>query len=125
MQPKIEWLGHDSFRINEDGKTIYIDPWKLKGNQPKADLILITHDHYDHFNKEDIQKLSKPNTVVVAPPTAAEQLSGTVKTARPNDSMTAAGIPIETVPAYNLDKGPEPGKLYHPKEAGGVGYIMT
>ncbi len=125
MQPNIEWLGHDSFRITDGGKTVYVDPWKLKGNQPKADLILITHDHYDHFNKEDIAKLSKADTVVVAPAAAAKQLTGNVRTARPNDSLTAAGIPIETVPAYNLNKFKEPGKVFHPKDAGYVGYIFT
>jgi L-ascorbate metabolism protein UlaG (beta-lactamase superfamily) len=125
MQPKIEWLGHDSFRISEEGKVVYIDPWKLKGDQPKADLILITHDHFDHFSKDDIAKVSRPDTVVVAPPSVAQQLSGNVRTARPNDSLTAQGIQIETVPAYNLNKGPEPGKLFHPKEAGGVGYILN
>ncbi len=125
MQPNIEWLGHDSFRISDGGKVIYIDPWKLKGHTPKADVILVTHDHYDHFSKSDIEKLSKPDTVVIAPPSVAKQLSGNVRTARQNDSLTAAGIPIETVPAYNLDKGPEPGKVFHPKTAGYVGYIIT
>ena len=126
MEPKIEWLGHDSFRITSSGKVIYIDPWKLKGHPAKADLILITHDHFDHFSKEDIEKLSKPDTVVVvAPPALAKQLKGNVRTARQNDSLTAAGIEIETVPAYNLNKGPEPGKLFHPKDAGFVGYILT
>ncbi len=125
MQPKIEWLGHDSFRISDGSKVIYIDPWKLKGNQPKADLILFTHDHFDHFSKPDVEKLSKPDTVVVAPSSVTQQLSGNVRTARPNDSLTVSGVPVETVPAYNLDKGPEPGKLFHPKEAGFVGYIVT
>ncbi len=125
MEPKIEWLGHDSFRIAEGDKFIYIDPWKLQGNQPKADIILITHDHYDHFNKEDIQKLSKPDTIVVAPSAVATQLGGNVRTARQNDSLTVAGVPIETVPAYNTDKFREPGKVFHPKEAGYVGYILT
>ena len=125
MQPKIEWLGHDSFRLTAEGKVVYIDPWKLKRHQPQADLILITHDHFDHFSREDIDKLSKPDTVVVAPPVVAQQLSGNVRTARQNDSLTAAGIQIETVPAYNLDKGPGPGKLFHPKAAGYVGYILT
>ncbi len=125
MQPKVEWLGHDSFRISDGGKIVYIDPWKLKGNPPKADVILVTHDHYDHLSKPDIEKLSTPDTVVVAPPAVAKQLSGNVRTARPTDSLTAAGVPIETVPAYNLNKGPQPGKVFHPKESGYVGYIVT
>jgi L-ascorbate metabolism protein UlaG (beta-lactamase superfamily) len=125
MEPKIEWLGHDSFRLSEGNKVVYVDPWKLKGSEPKADLILITHDHYDHFSKEDIEKLSKPETVVVAPPHVAQQLKGNVRTARPNDSLTAAGVPVESVPAYNLNKFREPGKVFHPKEASYVGYIVT
>jgi L-ascorbate metabolism protein UlaG (beta-lactamase superfamily) len=125
MQPKIEWLGHDTFRISDGGKVIYIDPWKLKGNQPKADVILITHDHYDHFSKSDIETVSKTDTVIVAPPSVAKQLTGNVRTARQHDSLTAAGVPVETVPAYNLNKGPEPGKVFHPKNAGFVGYIIT
>ncbi len=125
MEPKIEWLGHDSFRISDGGKIIYLDPWKLKGNPPKADIILVTHDHYDHFSKPDIEKLSKSDTVVVGPPSVTQQLTGNVRTARPNDSLTVQGIGIETVPAYNLNKGPEPGKVFHPKEAGYVGYILN
>jgi L-ascorbate metabolism protein UlaG (beta-lactamase superfamily) len=125
MEPKIEWLGHDSFRLSDGNKVVYIDPWKLKRTEPKADLILITHDHYDHFSKEDIEKLSKPDTVVVAPPHVTPQLKGNVRTARPYDSLTVAGVPIETVPAYNLNKFREPGKVFHPKEASHVGYIIV
>ncbi len=125
MEPKIEWLGHDSFRLRDGNKVIYIDPWKLKAFEPKADLILVTHDHFDHLSKEDVEKLSKPETVVVAPAAAAQQLSGNVRTARPNDSLTAAGVQVETVPAYNTNKFREPGKPFHPKEAGFVGYIIT
>ncbi|MGE5141254.1 MAG: MBL fold metallo-hydrolase [Rudaea sp.] len=125
MEPKIEWLGHDSFRLSDGQKVVYIDPWKLAPGQPKADVILVTHDHYDHFNKEDIQKISRPDTVVVGPPSVAQQLSGNVRTARPNDSLTVAGIAIETVPAYNTNKFKSPGQHFHPKEAGHVGYIVT
>ncbi|MGB8647411.1 MAG: MBL fold metallo-hydrolase [Anaerolineae bacterium] len=125
MDPKIEWLGHDSFRLSDGQKVVYIDPWKLSPNQPRADLILITHDHFDHLSKQDVENLSKPDTVVIAPPPAAEQLSGNVRPARPNDSLTAAGIAVETVPAYNTNKFREPGKHFHPKEAGYVGYIVT
>jgi L-ascorbate metabolism protein UlaG (beta-lactamase superfamily) len=125
MEPTIEWLGHDSFRLGDGSKVVYIDPWKLKRSQPKADLILITHDHYDHFSKEDILNLTKSDTVVVAPPSVTKQLQGNTRAARPNDSLTAAGIQIETVPAYNLNKYKEPGKVFHPKEASHVGYIIT
>ncbi|MGE5138583.1 MAG: MBL fold metallo-hydrolase [Rudaea sp.] len=125
MEPKIEWLGHDSFRISNGNKVVYIDPWKLESDQPKADVILITHDHFDHLSKEDVDKLTKPGTVVVATPGAASQLTGNVRAARPNDSMTVSGIPVETVPAYNTNKYKEPGKHFHSKEEGFVGYIIT
>lgn len=125
MQPNIEWLGHDSFRLSDGGKVVYIDPWKLKKHEPKADVILITHDHYDHYSQEDIEKLSKKDTIVIAPAHGTEQLKGNVRTARPHDSVTAAGIPIEIVPAYNLNKFKEPGKVFHPKEKSYVGYILT
>lgn len=125
MQPTIEWLGHDSFRLGDGSKVVYIDPWKLKGDRPKADLILITHDHFDHFSKEDIEQLSKPDTVVVAPPHVTKELKGNLRAARANDSITVAGVAIETVPAYNLNKFREPGKVFHPRDASCVGYIVT
>jgi L-ascorbate metabolism protein UlaG (beta-lactamase superfamily) len=125
MQPAIEWLGHDSFRLSDGGKIVYIDPWKLKGAQPKADLILITHDHYDHLSVQDVAGHSTADTIEVAPPSVAKQLAGNVRVVGPRDSLTAAGVPIETVPAYNIDKFREPGKVFHPKEAGFVGYILT
>ncbi len=126
MELKIEWLGHDSFRLSADDKVVYIDPWKLTKDTPKADLILITHDHFDHFSEDDIQKVSKPTTVVVAPAhEGAQKLKGNVRTARWNESFTAADVAIEAIPAYNLNKFREPGKVFHSKEYGGVGYILT
>jgi L-ascorbate metabolism protein UlaG (beta-lactamase superfamily) len=125
MQPTIEWLGHDSFRLSDGSKVVYIDPWKLERSQPKADLILVTHDHFDHLSKDDIAALSKADTIVVAPPSVAQQLSGKVRSVRPYETLTAADVPIETVPAYNIDKFREPGKPFHPRDAGYVGYILT
>ena len=61
----IEWLGHDSFKILSD-KVIYIDPFKIEAKE-KADLILITHDHFDHFSPEDINKIKKDSTIIIAP----------------------------------------------------------
>lgn len=125
MQPKIEWLGHDSFRLSTDDKTVYVDPWQLKHFEPKADLILVTHEHQDHFSKTDIKKLSTADTIVVAPPTVAKQVRGNVHTVQPNDKLTVAGVTIETIPAYNVNKLRAPGVPFHPKEAGLVGYIVT
>lgn len=118
MIEKIHWLGHDSFRL-EGEVTVYIDPWKLPPNSPKADIILITHDHYDHCSPEDVAKIQKADTVIVTIPAAARKLKGEVKTVKPGDKITVKGIEIEAVPAYNTDKP------FHPKEAGHVGFIVT
>jgi len=118
MVENIHWLGHDSFRL-EGELTIYIDPWKLPPNPPKADIILITHEHYDHCSPEDVAKIQKADTVIVTIPTAAKKLKGEVKTVKPWDKITVKGIEVETVPAYNLDKP------FHPKEAGHVGFIVN
>ncbi len=118
MAENIFWLGHDSFRL-VDEKVVYVDPWKLAPGAQKADVILLTHDHYDHLSKDDIARLSKSDTVVVGPSAVASKLGGKILVAKPGDRLTAAGIPIEVVPAYN------PMKQFHPKSAGYVGYIIT
>jgi L-ascorbate metabolism protein UlaG (beta-lactamase superfamily) len=123
----ITWLGHDCFRI-EGEKTIYTDPFKIGGGKP-ADLILITHSHFDHLSPEDIQKIWARDTVVVAPKDCQPQLNQLVlkevKTARPEDRLAIEGVEIRPVPAYNINKFRSPGIPYHPKHGGGVGYVFT
>ena len=103
MIENIHWLGHDTFRIEND-RTIYIDPYELKGKLPKADLILITHDHSDHLSPKDVAKVAKEDTVIVTVAAAAKKLKGDVRVVKPADSLIVLGIPIETVPAYNVNK---------------------
>ncbi len=124
MIENIHWLGHDAFRIEND-KTIYIDPYELKGKPPKADLILITHDHFDHCSPDDVAKVAKEDTVIVTIAAAAQKLKGDVRVVKPGDSLTVLGIPIETVPAYNVNKFRSPGVPFHPKESEHVGFILT
>ncbi|MFV2045081.1 MAG: MBL fold metallo-hydrolase, partial [Anaerolineales bacterium] len=124
MIENIHWLGHDTFRIEND-KTIYIDPIKLKGRPPKADLILITHDHFDHCSPDDVAKLAKNDTVIVTIAAAAQKLKGDVRVVKPGESLVVQGIPIETVPAYNVSKFRIPGVPFHPQESGHVGFILT
>ncbi len=132
MLEKIHWLGHDSFRIDAE-KTIYIDPWQLKKNAPPADLILITHEHGDHCSPGDVAQIAGPETVVVTNAASAERLKGRkfkkiqdrVRIVQPGDELTVNGIHIRAVPAYNLNKFRSPGKPFHPKEQGHVGFVVT
>ncbi len=114
----ITWLGHASFKISAPEGVIYIDPWRLEDPEP-ADLILITHEHHDHFSADDLEKTRDVDTALVTTGAVAAQLRGDVKTVRVGDSVEVKGIVVEVVPAYNL------GKHFHPKSAGGVGFILT
>ncbi len=118
MIDNIHWLGHDSFRIDGDA-TVYIDPWKLAAGSPPADLILITHDHSDHFSPDDIELIRRPDTEFVTIGVVAAKLSGQVHTVKPGDRLTVRGVDIEVLPAYNLSK------KFHPREKGHVGFVLT
>jgi L-ascorbate metabolism protein UlaG (beta-lactamase superfamily) len=124
MVEGIVWLGHDSFRITGDGKTVYVDPWHLAPNAPAADLILVTHDHYDHLSKGDIEALRKADTVVVGPAEVTKALAGETRTISPGERLTVHGVTVTAVPAYNVNKFREPGQVFHPKADGKVGYIV-
>ena len=124
MVSNIHWLGHASFRIEGGDLVIYIDPWKLEDG-PKADLILITHNHPDHLSLEDVAKVQKKDSIIVTVSTAATKLSGQIEVVRPGDEVTVRGIPVRAVPAYNVNKFRSPGVPFHPKESGYVGFILT
>lgn len=125
---KLTWLGHDGFRI-QDGHVIYIDPFKIESGGPKADIILVSHEHFDHCNVEDLDKVASPNTIIVAHSQSKNELSKVkakeVKVIKPGDKITIADVSIEAVPAYNINKFREPGKVFHPKEDGKLGFIVT
>lgn len=121
MEPKIEWLGHDSFRLTGE-KVVYIDPWKIQKATHDADVVLITHDHYDHFVVEDIDKVRNDKTLVVGPHQLQGKIHGNVKLVNRGDSINANGVPVEVVPAYNLRSDRQ---NFHPKNYGGVGYVVT
>ncbi len=115
----ITWLRHASFRIETPDCVIYVDPWKLKPRATPADLILITHEHHDHFSPQDLDKIRTPDTTIVSIAAVTKELSGDLHTVQAGDRLTAKGIDIEVVPAYNMDK------QFHPHSKGGVGYILT
>jgi L-ascorbate metabolism protein UlaG (beta-lactamase superfamily) len=124
---KISWLGHDSFRI-KNGKTIIIDPFKIRAISDKADILLITHEHYDHLSLDDIKKVANDNTTIVTIPAVKKELSSLkvkeVKAVKPGDKLKLGEVSIDVVPAYNLNKFREPGRVFHPKEDGKAGFII-
>ena len=123
MLENVEVLYHSSIRITGN-KIIYIDPFKINGNSDDADLIFITHDHYDHYSEEDIDKVRNENTIIIASQDLSPKLlkRGIKKDyiigVEPSKKYTVQGINFETIPAYNL------GKLFHPKGNGWVGYVI-
>ena len=125
---KLSWLGHDGFRIR-NGKVLYIDPFKIEGGGPKADILLISHEHFDHCNVDDLKKIVTPNTVIVAHSQSRTELGKVkakeIKIVKPGDQINIDEVTVEAVPAYNLNKFREPGKVFHPKEDGKVGFILT
>jgi L-ascorbate metabolism protein UlaG (beta-lactamase superfamily) len=124
---KISWLGHDCFWI-KNGKTVIIDPFKLRATSEKADILLITHEHFDHLSLDDIKKVINENTITVTIPAVKKELSGLkvkeVKVVKPGDKLKLGDVSIEVVPAYNLNKFREPGRVFHPKEDGKAGFIV-
>ena len=132
MLENLSWLGHDSFRITDPatGKHVYVDPFQLTSHEPKADLVLISHDHFDHYSPDDLYPLLKPETVIVTVASVAKQIAERkapqkVITVKPGDHVVAAGYQVETVPAYNTNKFRAPGQPFHPKSAGFVGFVIT
>ena len=119
----VEWLGHAGFRIRAGRKVVYIDPYRV-ADGPEADLILITHGHYDHFSQQDIELLSNDRTLVVAPPAVAERVGGRVTSIAPGEGIDDP-IDVRAVAAYNTSKRDPDGNLFHPREAGGVGYVLN
>ena len=114
----IHWFGQSAFRIEDGAAQIYIDPFKLPANLPKADIIFITHAHFDHFSVEDIAKIKKEKTIFVAPKDVASKFRDSIITVIPGQVYNVGNLKVQTVPAYNLDK------KFHPKQNNWVGYII-
>lgn len=115
---KIKWLGHAGFRIEGDQATIYIDPWKLKGSVP-ADIVCVTHSHYDHLSPEDIERIRKSSTVIVGPPDCKGGFGAAFREIAPGGTVTVGDVTVEAVPAYNVNKA------FHPRANNWVGFVIT
>jgi len=114
----IEINCHSSIKIKGE-KTIYIDPFKIQDQINDAHIIFITHNHYDHYSEEDIDKVINKNTIIVAPQTIdISYKTNKIVKVEPNKKYEILGIKVETIPAYNINK------QFHPKENNWVGYIL-
>ena len=124
MLENIEVLYHSSIRISKN-KVIYIDPFKIDKNYNDADIVFITHDHFDHYSEEDIDKVINENTTIIIPEELLTKIlrkvinKNAVITVESNKEYMVQGIKFETIPAYNTNK------TFHPKENDWVGYIIT
>ncbi len=115
----MRWLGHSGFLIQSKGQIIYIDPYKIADGLPKADIILVSHDHYDHCSIEDINKLKKKDTIFITEKNSAEKLQGKVTVLQAGDKIDIDGVSVTAVPAYNTNK------KFHPQQNGWLGFVLT
>lgn len=124
MLQNIEVLCHNCIKFNKE-KIIYTDPFQLKNNYHDADVILITHSHYDHFSEEDIKRVKSKNTIICITRDLYDKTLAlgfqkeNIKIVKPNFTYQILGIEIKTVPAYNTNK------KFHPKENDWVGYLIN
>ncbi len=124
----VTWFGHDAFKLVGGGAVVYVDPWQMPEGAEAANLVLVSHDHFDHCAPDDIARIATPATTILAAFAALPKLEGItakVRAVGPGETIELDGITVETVPAYNLDKFREPGKPFHPKSDSSVGFIVT
>ena len=123
MLNNIEVLCHSSIKINK-GIIIYFDPFKIEKNYNDADIIFITHDHYDHYSEEDIDKVIKNNTIIVSPIDLLEKLLNkglkkeNIISVEPYEDYNIKNLKFSTIPAYNTNK------QFHPRKNNWVGYLI-
>jgi len=129
---ELRWLGHSGFLIKNSapkgvpfsgGKTIYIDPYNIKETSEKADIILLTHSHYDHCSVADIEKVIQKGTKIIAPADCQSKITRfdvpiEMHVVEAGQEVNFGNIKISTLPAYNTDKH------FHPKDEGWVGYLI-
>ncbi len=139
---KIKWLGHDSMMVDSVGSqfpVIYFDPYQIEtkdksdttedkedGSKIKADIILITHEHYDHCSPEDVKKIMGNDTVIVTEKDSAKKLKkelgktveGKIEVVAPGENITLKGVNIVAVPSYNINK------QFHPKKNNWLGFVV-
>ena len=124
MLKNIEWLGHSTIKINNENQVIYIDPYNIKQDYNDADIIFITHSHYDHFSEEDINKVKKENTNIIITEDIFQKTlnlgfkESNIMIVKPNENYQIDNIKFDTISSYNVNK------KFHPKENSWIGYII-
>lgn len=122
----ISILGHASLMMSHGGKVVYIDPFSQIADyakMPKADLILITHEHMDHLDLKAVDSIKKSQTKIIGTQEVTKKLPGVI-IMKNGDTLDVEGLKIEAVPAYNLVHMREPGLPFHPRGVGN-GYVVT
>lgn len=119
---QLEWLGHAAFKIKVPPKIVYIDPYQLTQKE-KADMILITHSHYDHCSLADIEKIIKEGTTIVCTPDCQSTIARlkekvNLMLVEPGKELSFENVKIKAVPSYNQNK------KFHPKSERYVGYVL-
>lgn len=124
----VTYLEHDTFRIRYGDLILYTDPFQIMPQNMKADIVTITHDHFDHMSESDLNKVIKDGTALVASVNCIDKLKqfGSVQKlfVKPGDIVEKMGVRIRAVPAYNINKFRAPGIPFHPKDYLGVGFVI-
>lgn len=124
MYEEVQVLTHSSIRIAEN-QIVYFDPFHVEGEPHDADIICVTHDHFDHYSPEDLAKVKNATTILVCPKMMEDSLSNSgiseefTELVAPGDELEINGVRIQAVPAYNV------GKQFHPQANQWVGYLVT
>ena len=120
-------IAHDTFKF-KGSKTLYTDPFKVN-SRDEADIVLLSHEHFDHLSMEDLEKVVFPGTTIVASPLCRDAVKSLkVKETRfldPGGKVSVGKVQIEALPAYNINKFREPGQVFHPLGEKRLGFIIT
>jgi L-ascorbate metabolism protein UlaG (beta-lactamase superfamily) len=113
----VTWFKQAGVRIRRRGANVYVDPWGLY-DRDEADLVLITHEHYDHYSPDDLGRIRQRGTKVVVPSSMASKARDFYRLVKPGDTFVVDGVKVKVVPSYNRVKA------YHPRNKDWVGYVI-
>ena len=119
----LTWFGQSAFRLERGNVVLYLDPWKEPKEAHDADLVFITHPHFDHLDPTDVAKVIKKDTIIVTVADCVAKLKEadlgvTIREVKPGDTLSLKGVKISVVPAYNINK------KFHPKQSQWAGFIL-